>query len=550
MRADNRGEGGILALMSLIGLSRGQGRGLLVAAGLFGAALIYGDGIITPAISVLSAVEGVNVVTDQLKPYVMPCAAVILLALFASQTFGTARIGRVFGPIMLLWFLVIAVIGAFNVAQHPEVIAAIDPLDAIRFLAGHGWASFIVLGAVFLAVTGGEALYADMGHIGRAPIRMAWFAIVLPALLLSYAGQTAFLLGGGGGDGSPFFRAVPGWAVVPMVVLATLATIIASQAIITGSFSLTRQAIQLGWFPGLNIRQTSDREYGQIYVPVVNWIMMVFTLLLTIGFGSSDRLAGAYGTAVSTTMLLTTLLLWHAMRERWQWPWLWATLVCGVFLVVDAAFFSANLLKIAEGGWIPLVAGAAIYTVMTSWRAGVEVVHKRRTAGIEPPATFLRRLDDGQIPRVPGTAVFLTRASRPVPSLMVLHVEQFGALPVAVVSLTVVFDEIPRVAPEDRIEIERVFERFYHLTVHYGFVEVPNLKAALAEASKQGCDLDLAQATFFGPRDDVVHGRGPHELARWRQMLFSFLYRNAVHMVDLFDLDGERFIEIGRRIET
>ncbi len=315
MRADNHGEGGILALMALVTGRAGRGAGALVAMGLFGAALLYGDGIITPAISVLSALEGINVATTAVKPYVLPAALVILLALFSAQKRGTASIGRVFGPVMLVWFVVIAVLGLLGVVRHPLVVAAINPWHAIGFLVGHGWHSFIVLGGVFLAITGGEALYADMGHIGRNPIRSSWYCVVLPALLLSYAGQTALLIENPALDGNPFFKLAPSWAVIPLVVLATFATIIASQAIITGVFSLTRQAMQLGWFPGLNIRQTSDEEYGQIYVPVVNWTMMVCTLVLTYGFGSSDRLAAAYGTAVSTTMLLTTALLYNAMRR-------------------------------------------------------------------------------------------------------------------------------------------------------------------------------------------------------------------------------------------
>jgi KUP system potassium uptake protein len=552
MRADNRGEGGILALMSLIGLNRTRDRRWLLAAALFGAALIYGDGIITPAISVLSALEGINVATSALKPYVMPAAAVILLGLFAVQSRGTAVIGRIFGPVMLLWFLVIGVIGAVNLFDHPGVLVAVDPRHAVEFLVHHGWASFAVLGGVFLAITGGEALYADMGHVGRVPIRIAWFAVVLPALLLSYAGQTAMLIGGGdagGGRGeNPFFRAAPGWAVLPLVGLATLATIIASQAIITGAFSLTRQAIQLGWLPGMAIRQTSAEQYGQIYVPVVNWLMMAFTLALTIGFGSSDRLAGAYGTAVSTTMLLTTVLLFNAMRGSWGWNVVVAGLVSGVLLVVDLAFFSANLLKIADGGWIPLLTGLVIYLLMTTWRAGIDAIRAVTHDWGEVPAAFLERLTQRAYPRVAGTGVFLTRATRPIPALMVRHVEQFGVLPRAVVSLTVEFDERPRVDGDDRVAIERIDDHFYHVTVRYGFIEVPNLRDALAKAADEGCDIDLSDAIFFGGRDEIVRGKRHHAMARWRQMVFSVMYRNAIHMVDRFELDGERFVEIGRRI--
>ncbi len=480
MRADNHGEGGILALMSLVTGNDPHRRWLLVALGLFGAALLYGDGAITPAISVLSALEGVNVVTAALKPYVMPAAVAVLVALFAAQALGTARIGRVFGPVMLVWFASIAAIGVAGIIHHPGVLAAIDPAHAIGFLVRHGWGSLMVLGGVFLALTGAEALYADMGHIGRNPIRAAWYGLVLPALLLSYAGQTTLVMQGGLADGAnPFWLAVPPWAVLPMVVLATLATIIASQAIITGAFSLTRQAMQLNWLPGLRIRQTSDREYGQIYVPFVNWALLVLTVALAIGFRNSDRLAGAYGTAVATTMLLTTALLYHAMTEQWRWPALLAACVSGVFLVVDLVFFAANLLKIVDGGWIPLLLGAVLFTLMTNWRRGSEAVRKRLGEGREEPARFLQRLVDGRIPRVSGTAVFLTRASRPVPAIMVRHVRDMGALHARLASLTLRFEEVPRVAAERRVEVEHVADGFWHMTAHFGFVEVPDLRAVL-----------------------------------------------------------------------
>ena len=406
MRADNHGEGGILALMALVTRRARRGARALVVAGLFGAALIYGDGIITPAISVLSALEGINVVAVGFKPYVLPAALGILLALFAAQVKGTASIGRVFGPVMLLWFAVIATLGLIGALHYPEVALALDPRHAFGFLASHGRHSFLVLGGVFLAITGGEALYADMGHIGRNPIRSSWYCVVLPALLLSYAGQTALLMSNPGLQGNPFFRLAPGWAVVPLVVLATCATIIASQSIIAGAFSLTRQAMQLGWFPGLNIRRTSDQEYGQIYVPVVNWTMMFGTLILTFGFGSSDKLAGAYGTAVSTTMLLTTALLYNAMRDVWRWPVGVALLVSGFFLLIDWAFFAANLLKVREGGWIPLLLGALIFMVMTTWHRGIEAASRTLAQRPETTGEFLAQLRSGKIARVPGTGGF------------------------------------------------------------------------------------------------------------------------------------------------
>jgi KUP system potassium uptake protein len=569
MRADNHGEGGILALMALVtgragralatdktgpsaqagpAAQAGRASGALIVAGLFGAALIYGDGIITPAISVLSALEGINVATDIFKPYVVPAALVVLLLLFGAQMKGTAKIGRVFGPIMLLWFATIAVLGLSGVIRRPEVILAINPTHAIGFIFAHGWHSFIVLGGVFLAITGGEALYADMGHFGRKPIRAAWYCIVLPALLLCYAGQTALLLENPAIDGNPFFKLSPQWAVVPLVVLATFATIIASQAIITGAFSLTRQAMQLGWFPGLNIRQTSDKEYGQIYVPVVNWAMMLGTLFLTFSFGSSDALAGAYGTAVSTTMLLTTALLFNAMRDLWRWPLAVALAVSGVFLLIDLAFFGANLLKITQGGWIPLLLGVLIFILMTTWRQGIDAVRRSMTLKPEAKAEFLATLKSGKVARVPGTAVFFSRSDSPIPAVLVRHVAQIKALQESVVTLTISFEDYPRVPMSERAEIEQITDNFWHVTVHFGFIEVPNVDAALACAKEKGCTIDLDDAVYFASHDDVVRAKNPPRLAPWRRVLFAAMYRNAVRTPDRFDLPPEKFLEVGRQV--
>jgi KUP system potassium uptake protein len=550
MRADNHGEGGILALMSLLGVNRAASGGayVLVCMGLFGAALIYGDGIITPAISVLSALEGVNVATTALKPFVVPMALAILLGLFAAQAIGTARIGRVFGPIMSLWFGVIALIGLAGVMHHPAVIAAIDPRHAVRFLILHGWGSFAVLGGVFLAITGGEALYADMGHIGKNPIRKSWYCIVLPALLLSYAGQIAFLADHPDATGNPFFLIAPKSLIYPLVFLATLATIIASQAIITGSFSLTRQAMQLGWLPGLAIRQTSDEEYGQIYVPFVNWTMMICTMVLTLAFGSSDRLAGAYGTAVSTTMLLTTVLLYKAMRDRWGWSIALAASVAGIFAVVDAAFFAANLLKIAAGGWIPLVFGTSVFLLMTTWRQGVDAVRNRQARDIEHSEAFASRLEKGGIPRVPGSAVFLTHADSAVPLLLQHHVDQIGAVQETIIAMTVRFEEVPRVSRDDRAEVVRVADAFWHVTVHFGFIEIPDLSSALACAREKGCELDLGEAMYFGAHDEIIRSDERPRLRAWRRHLFAFMHRNGLRAVERFDLPSDRFIEEGRQV--
>jgi len=548
MRADNRGEGGILALMSLVRADRLSGRmALLTAMGLLGAALIYGDGVITPAISVLSALEGVNVLTDAFKPYVMPAAVVVLALLFSVQRLGTARIGKAFGPIMLAWFVVIAALGVAGILRSPVVLTAMDPLFGLRFLARAGVTGPLVLGGVFLCITGGEALYADMGHIGRGPIRLSWYGVVLPALLMSYAGQTALLIEKGRITGNPFFQLAPAWSIYPLVTLSTVATIIASQAIITGSFSMTRQAMQLGWMPGVNIRQTSDKVYGQIYVPVVNWLMMVATIAVTVAFRSSDRLSGAYGTAVSTTMLLTTCLLFAAMRNIWKWPLAACLAVAGVFIVVDTAFFLANLLKIADGGWLPLVLGVLVFTVMMSWRSGMDAVRaslSRRTLATDSFLAAVRAA-----PRVPGTAVFLTRQDHGAPAVIVEHLEAMGALQENAVALTVLFEPIPRIPDAERSQVELLGEGICRVTIRFGFVEVPNLKVALSAVEGLGAALDLESAIYFGNRDLVTRRPSPPRLPAWQVNLFAFLYRNAVKAVDRFNLPSAQALEIARQLE-
>jgi len=550
MRSDNRGEGGILALMSLIGANGfTPGVRLLTGMGLLGAALIYGDGVITPAISVLSALEGVNVVTETLKPYVMPMAVVILLALFAAQRFGTEKIGRAFGPVMLLWFIVIALLGVASILKHPGVIAAVDPRYAIRFMASSGRAGFLVLGGVFLCITGGEALYADMGHFGKGPIRRSWYGVVLPALLLSYAGQTAFLIDKGTVTGNPFFQIAPAWSVYPLVVLATIATIIASQAIITGSFSMTRQAMQLGWLPGVAIRQTSDRIYGQIYIPAVNWLLMVATIATTIAFGASDRLAGAYGTAVSTTMLLTTFLLYRAMRDLWKWPMAVAAPVAAVFIVVDTSFFTANLLKIAEGGWLPLTFAAILFVIMITWRRGIEAIRKTLVQSPQSAEKFLSDLQSGAIPRVEGTTVFLTRSAQKVSRLIMDHAHFVGVLPRNAIALSVVFESTPRIAGPTCAVVDNVGEGLWHLVARFGFLEIPDLRQALLKTRGLPTDVDFDKAMFIGTRDLVVSRREDASLRGWRMALFAFLYRNSVKIVDRFNLEPSNAIEIARQIE-
>ena len=549
MRADNHGEGGILALMSMTGANWSEGRRILIVMGLFGAALIYGDGIITPAISVLSALEGLNVATDLFKPHVVSMAVAILFALFAIQSRGTAQIAQAFGPVMLLWFAVIAALGVVGISRYPAVVAAADPRYGIALMTGHGWSGIAVLGGVFLAMTGAEAMYADMGHIGRNPIRTSWYGIVLPALLLNYAGQVALFLDDPAMDRNPFFRLAPAWSIYPLVGLATVATIIASQAIVTGSFSLTRQAMQLGWFPGVRIHQTSSEEYGQIYVPFVNWTMMVLTVALTVSFGRSDRLAGAYGTAVSTTMLLTTALLYNVMRERWRWPVGPALTAICLFLAVDFAFFAANLFKIQDGGWIPLTFGTLVFIVMVSWHFGFEAMRHRHTMLTETPDEFFRHVKESRVPRVPGTAIFLTRLATTIPFLIIEHVAQMRALSETVIALTVKFEDTPRVAPRERIELAKLAEGFWHITVHFGFVQMPNIPAALRQAKDRKCPIDLEDAVYFGARDTVVCSKRRSWPVRASLRLFTLMFRNSVRAVDLFNLPPKNFVEVGRQIE-
>ena len=549
MRADNHGEGGIMALMSLVGANSFKGSAkLLTVMGLLGTALIYGDGVITPAISVLSALEGVNVVTPALKAFVLPATLVILIALFALQRFGTERIGRAFGPVMLLWFLAIAALGCVGLSHHPQVLLAVDPRYGIAFLVRHGTIGLLVLGGVFLCITGGEALYADMGHIGKGPIRWSWYAIVLPALLLNYAGQTALLLGSGVLHGNPFFELGPRWTVYPLVALATIATIIASQAIITGSFSMTRQAMQLGWLPGFDIRQTSDEIYGQIYVPAVNWLMMATTVAITVAFRSSARLAGAYGTAVSTTMLLTSCLLLAAMLRVWRWPPVAALLFGALFIAVDLSFFCANLLKIADGGWLPLCIGIAIFILMWTWRSGIDCVRGSLTRAAPDPAPILARLSAGEIPRVPGTAVFLTRTVQRFPGLIIDHVLHMGSLHESVLAVAIVFEQVPRVPPAHCYHVERLGPGIWRVIVRFGFVEIPDVSAALKRMPRPEPDMDIEHAIYFGTRDQVVRRPGSRHLSFGQLQLFAFLYRNAVKMVDRFNLPPDNVLELARLI--
>ena len=547
MRVDNDDEGGILALMALLGVKKHH-RPTIVAVGLFGAALIYGDGAITPAISVLSALEGLNMATPALQPYVVPLAVAILIALFAIQSRGTAAIGHFFGPIMLIWFVAMAVMGVWGIAQHPKVFAALNPYYGLDYLVSHGVTGFLVLGAVFLCVTGAEALYADMGHFGSRPIKLAWFAVVFPSLIINYAGQAALVLEGAPTDGNIFFRLCPQPLLIPLIVLATVATIIASQSIITGAFSMTRQAIQLGWLPRLYIKQTSSEGYGQIYVGVVNWLLMIVTVGLTIVFAKSDNLAAAYGIAVSATMLMTSALLFIAMREIWGWSVALAGFVAGCFLVVDSAFFLANLTKIAEGGYVPLVLALLIYSVMWIWHRGAAAVSTRMREAVIGVEEFMARIAAANIPRVPGTAVFLTRAEQGTPPVMLWHVKHNRALHEHLFVLRVDIRSVPWVFGEQRLTIEEVAPNFWRAEAHFGFMERPHIPALLAASKSLGCTVELADVTYYVGHETVIGRDDGLGLPGWQEKFFAVMERNAVHVSDFFSLPNDQVVEIGRQV--
>jgi len=547
MRVDNDGEGGILALMALLGVKKHH-RPSIIAVGLFGAALIYGDGAITPAISVLSALEGVNMATPALQPYVVPAAVVILLALFAIQSRGTAAIGHFFGPIMLVWFVAMAVMGVSGIVQHPAVFAALNPYYGLSYLVSHGLTGFLVLGAVFLCVTGAEALYADMGHFGSRPIKLAWFGIVFPSLILNYAGQAALVLEGAPTDGNIFFRLCPAPLLLPLIALATIATIIASQSIITGAFSMTRQAIQLGWLPRLYIKQTSSEGYGQIYVGVVNWLLMIVTVGLTIVFGKSDNLAAAYGIAVSATMLMTSALLFIAMREIWGWSILAAGFVAGGFLVVDSAFFLANLTKIAEGGYVPLLLALLIYSAMWIWHRGAMAVSARMREALIPIGEFMARTRAANIPRVPGTAVFLTRAERDTPPVMIWHVKHNRALHEHLFVLRVEILSVPWLPSGQRLTIEEVAPNFWRAEAHFGFMERPHIPELLAASKSLGCTVELADVTYYVGHETVIGRDDGMGMPGWQERFFAVMERNAVHVSDFFSLPNDQVVEIGRQV--
>ncbi len=548
MRIDNDGEGGIIALMTLLGVKK-RHRPVIVAAGLFGAALIYGDGAITPAISVLSALEGMEQVAPSLQTYVLPAAVAILLALFAIQPQGTARIGKTFGPIMLVWFAVMAALGVYGMIQHPSVLVALNPLYGLKFLASGGMGGFLVLGGVFLCVTGAEALYADMGHFGPKPIRRAWNGVVFPSLILNYAGQAALVLEGAPTDDNIFYRLCPTPLLTPLIALATIATIIASQSIITGAFSMTRQAIQLGWLPRLIVKQTSAQGYGQIYVGAVNWLLMIVTLGLTIGFGKSDNLAAAYGIAVSLTMLITSVLLFIAMRDIWGWSLAGAGLVAALFMIVDGGFFVANMAKVLQGGYVPLLLASAVYGVMWVWHRGAGAVHNRVIAEQTPTEEFVAEMQSGRIARVPGSAVFLTRAKEDTPPVLSWHVRKNRSLHEYVLALTLTVVSTPRVEPDERLSVSRDADKYWRAEARYGFMEHPDIPAVLEECKAKGAEIDLSDVTYYVGHETIVPREDGAGLPRWQEALFAVMGRNAARISDYLRLPCDNVVEIGREIE-
>jgi KUP system potassium uptake protein len=549
LRADNRGEGGILALATLVTdvVKRGK---IFFLLGLFGAALLYADGMITPAISVMSAIEGLHVATPLFDPYVVPIAIGILIGLFLFQSKGTTSVGKIFGPITLLWFVVIAILGLQQIVRVPEVFSAINPLHAWQFFANNGSRGFLVLGAVFLAITGGEALYADIGHFGTRPIRLTWFAVVLPALVLNYFGQGALLLSEPDAAVNPFFRMTPAWALYPMVILATAAAVIASQAIISGAFSLTMQAIQLGYIPRLKVNYTSARIIGQIYVPVVNWALMLSCIGLVLGFGSSSNLAAAYGVAITTTMLITTILFYVVARRRWHWPAFAAMPVALFFVIIDLTFFAANMLKLAHGGWFPLLVSGCILFLMLTWRKGRRVLRNRLGEMCLPLDLFISDLSQQRITRVPGTGVYMSGNRQGTPLALLHNLKHNKVLHEQVVLLTVRTEEVPYLAnARDRVALEKMEEGFWRVNVHFGFMEKPDVPSALASAKGLKVSFDSMRTTYFIGRETILATR-KLGLSSWRGSIFAWMTRNAGDVTSYFCLPPNGVVELGARVEV
>ena len=552
IRADNKGEGGVLALMALVNgtrLARGLSpRRVMIVLGIFGSALLYADGALTPAISVLSAVEGLEIATPALASLVIPVTLVILVGLFLLQSRGTARIGAVFGPVMLVWFATIGALGLHEIVQQPGVLAAASPYYAVQFFAENLGRGFVVLGAVFLVVTGGEALYADLGHFGHRAIQMAWFGIALPCLLLNYFGQGALLLRDPTAAVNPFYRLAPSWALYPLIALATAATIIASQAVISGAFSLTRQAVQLGYSPRLGIEHTSSREIGQIYVPAVNWGLMMLTCALVFWFRTSSNIAGAYGVALSTLMLITTLMFYVMSREVWGWSFARAALVSGLFLWVDILFFAANMLKIRSGGWVPLVIAAVIFLLMTTWKRGREILAKRMLEKTVPLKMLLADLAAEPPIRVPGTAVFMYGTADHTPPALVHNLAHNKVLHEKVVFLTVVTEDVPHVDPGERVTIKHIGKGFHTVVARYGFMDDPDIDDVLGACQTQSLDIRMEGTTFFLGRETLIASDRPG-MPEWREQLFAFMSRNALRATAFFKIPANQVFEVGTQVE-
>ncbi len=548
LRADNQGEGGILALMEVVLPKKGHRRAIILIMGLFGAALLYGDGTITPAISVLGAIDGLKIATPFFDPYIIPIALVILFFLFLIQHRGTGKVGILFGPVMVVWFLVIGLTGIVAIFQNPAVLEALNPFHAFRFFLARGFESFFILGAIFLVVTGGEALYADIGHFGRAPIRLAWFTLVLPCLLLNYFGQGALILNNQSYTINPFYHLTPNWALYPMVVLATLATIIASQAIISGAFSLTFQALQLGYLPRLKVLHTSEEERGQIYMPQVNWILFIATAAVVIGFQSSNNLAAAYGVAVSTTMVITTILGFVAMRTIWKWNTYIAILVAGFFLIIDLSFFSANMLKILQGGWYPLLAGAVVYLLMSTWLKGREVISIKFQQFVQPLQAYLDHLDMRKVKKVPGIAIYLSESPLSTPLAFIHNINHNKIVHRRVIFISVGFKNVPFIRSEDRLKFQRLSPGFYRVLLFYGFMNRTDIRAALKIVENNYLKIPLEDTTFFVGRETLIP-RASLGMSKWRDRLFIFMKRNSEDVIQYFNIPPERVFEIGTQFK-
>jgi KUP system potassium uptake protein len=552
LRASNRGEGGIMALLALATASVGARprlRNALLAIGVFGAALFYGDAVLTPAISVLSAVEGLEVGTSAFKPYVVPIAIGVLLALFAVQRHGTGVVGLFFGPVCALWFLSIGAIGVWNIVQAPAILGALDPVNAWHFVTDHGIASFIVLGSVLLAITGAEALYADMGHFGKRAIRIAWFSVAAPALVLNYFGQGALLIAHPEAIANPFYLAYPSWALYPMIALATAATIIASQATITGAYSMTQQAIQLGYLPRMTINHTSARTMGQIYVPAVNWILLVIVMAAVIGFGSSSRLASAYGVSVMGTMLVTTFLAFFVIRYGWGYPLWLCVLATGFFMLIDITFLAAALHKVVDGGWFPLALGAVIFTIMMTWRRGRELLLARLRGSSPPLAGLLQSVLLSPPYRVQGTAVFLTSTPDVTPNAFLHSLKHYKVLHEQNVFLTVEFRDVPWVAPDDQVVCEHLAHNCWRVSARYGFMDRPDVVLALEMCAPAGLQVEPMDVSYFLSREKIVRGAGREGMAPWRDRIFAAMARNAGSVTDFFNIPTNRVVELGTRVE-